>query len=697
VDIAAAIDQAVQDGVDVINLSFSGSTTYIVDPVEISFMFAADAGVFVATSAGNSGPTASTVAHNSPWVTTVAASSHDRSFTRSATLGDGTTFTGPGVGSAVPSAPLVYAGDVGLAGVDPAEAALCFLDSLDPAKVTGKIVACDRGVNGRTDKGLAVQHAGGVGMILMNPTTNSLNADFQAVPSIHVNEVARATILAYIHATGGSPTASLSDSTRVQVEAPAMAAFSSNGPALAGGGDLLKPDITAPGVDVLAAVSPAGDHGNMYDAESGTSMSSPHIAGLAALLIGKHPDWSPMAVKSAMMTTASQTDNLGKPIVGPTGGAATPLNFGAGHVTPSAMFDPGLVYDSDLVDWVRYGCGIGQFQLVFVASVCQSFGSIDPSNLNYPTIAAGDLAGSQTVTRTVTNVTTDAAGIYDVQIQAPKGTTVTVTPSHLVIPPGKSATFAVTITRTTAVLGAYAFGSITWVEKKGNTSPHNHAVRSNIAVRPVALAAPKEVTASSASSVAITVNPGYSGTLNATPRGLAQDADIVGHLVGTNIDFSAAAPAEGPAVMKTTVTVPGGTRLARFATYDADYPAGTDLDLYVYKAGTKTLVGSSGGGTAEEVVTFDGAAAAGSYDVYVVQYALAGGRTEQDVHLHSFVVPTGGATMTVTPATQTVTTAIPATVTAGWSGLTPGVRYLAVVDFDSGAGTIGSTIVAVRG
>ena len=115
-------------------------------------------------------------------------------------------------------------------------------------------------------------------------------------------------------------------------------------------------------------------------------MSSPHIAGLAALLVGKHPDWSPMEVKSAMMTTASQTDNPGKPIVGPDGvHNATPLNFGSGHVTPAQMFDPGLVYDSNLTDWVRYGCGIGQIQLVFAASVCQSFGSIDPSNLNYPT------------------------------------------------------------------------------------------------------------------------------------------------------------------------------------------------------------------------------------------------------------------------------------------------------------------------
>jgi len=696
-DIAAAIDQAVQDGVDVINLSFSGSQTFVVDPVELAFMFAADAGVFAAVSAGNSGPTASTVAHNSPWLTTVAASSHDRSFSRTATLGNGTVLTGPGTGPAVPSAPLVYSSTVGKAGADPTQVTLCFSGTLDPAKVTGKIVACDRGVNARTDKSLAVKQAGGVGMILMNTSPNSLNADFHFVPSIHVSDVDRTTVLNYITSAGAGATASLSASTQVKVEAPAMAAFSSNGPARAGGGDLLKPDITAPGVDVIAAVSPAGDNGNLYDAESGTSMSSPHIAGLAALLVGKNPTWSPTAVRSAMMTTATQTDNAGKPIVGPDGvHNATPLNFGAGHVVPSAMFDPGLVYESDLTDWVRYGCGIGQFQLVFVASVCQAFGSIDPSNLNYPTIAVGDLAGGQTVTRTVTNVMTDAAGIYDVQVNAPAGTTVKVSPTHLVIPPGQSRSFSVTITRTNAPLGQYTFGSITWVEEKGATSPHSHSVRSNIAVRPVALAAPLEIAGSGGSgSAAITVSPGYTGTLNAAPKGLAADTGTSQVLNGVNTNFNTANPQPGPAVLKVTTTVPAGTRLARFATFDADYPAGTDLDVFVYRSGTNQLLGSSAGGTAEEIVTFNNPT--GAYDIYVVQFALAGGATSQTVKEHAFVVPNGttATALTTSPATQSVTTSVSATVNAGWAGLAAGL-YLGVVDFNDGTNAIGSTIVTVR-
>ena len=705
-DIAAAIDDATADGVDVINMSFSGSQSFIIDPVELAFMFAADAGVFTAVSAGNSGPTASTVAHNSPWLTTVAASTHDRSFTRSATLGNGTTFNGPGTGPAVPSSPLVASTSVGLTGEDPEEVRLCFDGTLDPAKVTGKIVACDRGVNARTDKSLAVKNAGGVGMILMNTSANSLNADFHFVPTIHVSEVERATILAYIASAGAGASASLSASTRISVEAPAMAAFSSNGPAIAGGGDLLKPDITAPGVDVIAAVSPVADNGNLYDAESGTSMSSPHIAGIAALLIGKHPDWSPMAVRSAMMTTASQKDNAGNPILGPDGSTnATPLNFGSGHVTPKSAFDPGLVYDSGLTDWVQYGCGIGQFQLVFGTGVCDDFGSIDASNLNYPTLAVGDLAGSQTLTRTVTNVETGHGGpghrhgpgrrhasTYDVNVRAPAGTTVVVTPRKLTLRPGESKSFTVKITRTSASLGAWTFGSLTWNERGAK----GHSVRSNIAIRPVAASAPAEISASGTSgSQAITVMPGYTGTLTTAPHGLAADVKASVSLTGTNTSFNPASPAAGPSVAKVTVNVPAGSRLARFATYDADYASGTDLDLFVYSAGTNTLVGQSAGGTAEESVTL---LASGSYDIYVVLFAQPGGGTGAfTVQQHSFVVPAAASSLTATPASQPVTTAVPATVTVGWSGLTAGILYLGVVDYGDGTNTIGSTVVFVSG
>src|SRR6266511_2389360 len=168
IDLMNAIDDAVADGVDVINYSISGSLGTITDPVEIAFLNAAVAGVFVSASAGNSGPAAGTVAHTAPWETTVAASTHDRSSTKRVTLGNGASYVGAGVGPAMPAAPFMDAANAALAGANPLDAARCFVGSLDPAKVTGKGVLCLRGTNPRTEKSRAVKVAGGVAMILYN-------------------------------------------------------------------------------------------------------------------------------------------------------------------------------------------------------------------------------------------------------------------------------------------------------------------------------------------------------------------------------------------------------------------------------------------------------------------------------------------------------------------------------------------------
>ena len=251
-DSVKAIEDATADGVDVINFSISGSTTSIVNPVELAFLGAADAGVFVAASAGNSGPGASTVAHNGPWVTTVAAGTLDRTGKSSVTLGNGVTYAGVGVGAAVPSSPLVLSTAVAAAGASATDARLCVIGALDPAKATGKIVLCDRGVNARTDKSKEVKRVGGVGMVLANTAPSSLNADLHFVPTVHVDETVGAAIKAYVAGTA-APTASLAKGElEFGVKAPQVASFSSRGPALAGGGDLLKPDIMAPGGEVPA-------------------------------------------------------------------------------------------------------------------------------------------------------------------------------------------------------------------------------------------------------------------------------------------------------------------------------------------------------------------------------------------------------------------------------------------------------------
>ena len=406
VDLLAAIDTAVADGVDVINYSISGTTNNFLDGAEIAFLNATAAGVFVSASAGNSGPGASTVAHPSPWITTVAAETHDRVGAGSATI-DGVVHAGASAGTGSATGTLVTFG------TPASPARLCQLNTLTSA-AAGKIVFCERGVNARVEKSFEVQRVGGIGMILVNPTANSLNADLHFVPSVHLQNDKYATIEA---AALAGKTASITGQILFNQPAPFMAAFSSRGPLIAGAGDLLKPDIGAPGVDVLAAVAPPGQRGREFDLFSGTSMSAPHIAGIAALFKQLHPDWSPMAIKSALMTTA--TDVL-ETFTGTTASDASALRAfaqGAGHVQPNPAMTPGLVFDSNINDWLAFLCGATTGVLPSVCSSLSAAGySFDRSDMNVPSIAIGDLAGVQTVKRKVTNVDDTAADVHRVVV-----------------------------------------------------------------------------------------------------------------------------------------------------------------------------------------------------------------------------------------------------------------------------------------
>ncbi|MBB5871148.1 subtilisin family serine protease [Allocatelliglobosispora scoriae] len=677
--IVQAINDAVADGVDVINYSISGSTDDIVGPDEAAFRNAAAAGVFVSTSAGNNGDNGpSTVAHNAPWTMTVAASTHDRGNQKTVTLGNGSSYTGVGVvPGAVASTGLVDSEFIPAAGQTAANARLCMPGSIDPALAAGKIVICTRGVNARVEKSAVVGAAGGVGTILVNPAVQSLNGDFHAVPTVHLGPVEGNAIKAYAAGAGASATASFSITDPTPVVAPTMAGFSSYGPAVAGGGDLLKPDITAPGVDIIAAVSPA-EGGNNFDALSGTSMSAPHVSGIAALLMSKHPLWTPMIVKSAIMTTAYQTDNQGAPIQRPPT-VANPLNYGAGHISPAASFDPGLVYTSGPKDWDAYACAIGQIP----ASGCASVPVIDPSDLNYPSIAVGDLTGSQKIKRTVTNVTLLPA-IYKATAVAPPGFTVKVTPSTLVLLPLQSQAFTVEITRTTAAQHAWAFGSLTW----NQTALGTHSVRSPIAVRPVPLAAPTELV-TSGSGTTVKVKGGFAGTLTTTVAGLVPATITGGVLDPDGPDFNTNAPAASSRTAKVTITVPAGG-LGRVGTYDADYMGGTDIDVFTYLAGTATTAGQSAGGTAQEIVTLG----PGSYDIY---YSLFDAAAPTTIKGHSFVLDgTAAGNFTATPASAPITVNGTVTLTVAWTGLTPGTRYLGTLSYGDGTSVVGSTIVTVN-
>ena len=667
-DLTAAIDQAVADGVDVINYSISGSLTNFLDPVMVSYLYAARAGIFVSCSAGNSGPTTATVAHPGPWVTTVAAGTHNRSGDGSVTLGNGVTYYGASLATALGPLPLIDSTAAGLPGADPTQVALCYstLDTggvpvLDPALVAGKIVVCDRGVTARVNKSVAVMQAGGVGMILVNTSASSINADLHYVPTVHLQNTDHAAVKAYA-ATAGA-TATINPATVIYTApAPYTASFSSRGPLQAGGGDLLKPDVMAPGQDILASVSPASGAGLSFNVYSGTSMSAPHVAGVAALLKQAHPDWSVMMIKSALMTSAYDV------LDGPNTNPLVIFRQGAGHIQPNGAADPGLVFNTGWNDWLAFLCGTttGVSQATCTALVGMGY-SLDPSDLNVASIAIGALAGMQTVTRKVTNVGTGSA-TYNASVAGMTGITVAVTPSTLTLGPGQSGTFTVTFTRTTADLNIYTGGQLTW-------SDGSHSVRIPLVVQPVALAAPAQVSGNG-SPISYNVAFGYSGPFTADPRGLIPATTFTGSVnTGASVSYD--------------VVVPAGTTYARFSLFDANTTPGSDLDLYVYRGTTQ--VGASGGGTSAEEVNLLNPTAA-TYTVYVDGYATANPST---FTLFTWVLGSADAgNMTVTaPASAVLGNT--GTINLTFSGLLAGTKYLGSVAYGGATGMPNPTIVWV--
>jgi subtilisin family serine protease len=676
-DSVAAIDQAVVDGVDVINYSVSGSRVNFRDPVEIAFLFAADAGVFVAASAGNAGPAVSTVAHPGPWLTTVAAGTHNRNGVSSTTLGNGSSYSGASFATALAAHPLVDSANVAAAGANLTEAELCYPGALDAAAVAGKVVLCKRGVIALVEKSRAVAEAGGAGMLLYNDPAGATNtlALFHSVPSVHLVAASGLAIKSYIAAAGGAATASIDAATVLFNEpAPFTANFSSRGPLQAGAGSLLKPDLIAPGQDILAAVAPPGNSGKAFDLYSGTSMSSPHVAGLAALFKQKYPSWSPMAIKSALMTTGYDVLDGGTPA--PNTNPVLIFRQGAGHVDPPKALDPGLVFDAGYDDWLGFLCGT---QLP--ASFCTSAGIpvLHPSDLNVASIAIGAMAGVQTVTRRVTNVT-GAATSFSASHTGMTGFDVTISPASLNLAPGATAEFTVTFLRTTAALNAYTGGQLRWTDG-------TRTVRIPMVVRPVALAAPAEVSGS------YEVTFGFTGPFTATPRGLVP-SEVTDGVVSQDPDQTFS-PADPTGTVMIPVIIPAGSTYARFALFDEDVTPGSDIDLYVYQGAS--LVGASTTATSTEVVSFAFANPTGGplpLTVYVHGWGVAGG-TSTPFKLHQWSLGTTAAGNMSVTAPDTATIGTTGTIGLGFDGLEAGVKYLGSVAYGGAPGLPAPTIVRI--
>lgn len=721
-DGVAGIEQAVRDGVNVLNYSIgpgAGGGSFD-DPIEVAFLGASSAGVFVSASAGNSGPTSTTpapVSHISPWLTTVGNSTHNRSYVATVTLGNGAKVDGASSNAMTPSAPMILAKDAGLAGVDPANLNLlrCFGGTddvaplLDPAKVTGKVLVCDRGANVLVNKSANAKTAGAVGVIIANVpggATTILN-QAHSVSTIHITKEDGAIVKSYAAASGAASTAALGDLRAVfdpNVPAPVMNGSSSRGPNVANA-NILKPDVTAPGTDILAAVTADLTHAQRdavagggvapvtdWAFYTGTSMASPHVAGVAALLKQRHPDWTPAAIKSALMTTAYDTksDGLNGPVFWDTTARTTgtlPWGQGAGHIAPTPAADPGLVYDATEIDYARFLCGLNAG--VYTAATCQAIGTVQPYNLNLASLTAANVLGSLTMTRKVTNVGSTTA-TYTAQANLP-GYTVDVQPAVLTLAAGAKGSFTVKLTRTNAPIDTWVYGALVW-------SDGTHTVRSPLTARGSALAAPGRVSSEAASgSKILTVGTGFAGTLGSVKGGLIP-ATIDSRAVG-QADVSAdtnhlCAAGGAPGVNVHTVVIPSGALVARFATYDADTTGHglSDLDLVVLKDGA--VVGSSGGSSANEQVQLI-KPAAGTYSVCVVGYAPVDGQANYS--LNSWVITpatVGGNFKAMMPSAATVGGT--ASVGLSWSGLALGKRHLGAVQYLLNGSYQGTTMVEVN-
>ncbi|KAK2965208.1 hypothetical protein RJ640_019963 [Escallonia rubra] len=457
-DILAAFDKAVEDGVDVISISVGGgSGRYNLDPLAIGSFAAMEKGILVSASAGNEGPGKMTVINIAPWITTVGASTIDRNFPADIILGDGTVITGASLyrGDPLPEGTyfrLVYAENASFnrSGGRSFSAATCMPNSLDKELVRGKIVVCERGGVPRVAKGVVVKEAGGVGLIVANvaPSGEGLVADPHIIPAVAITESAAHRLLGYIKSSTNSRATMVFRETHNGAKpAPVVASFSSRGPSDASV-YVLKPDVIAPGVNILAAwpdnVAPSQQSSDTRRTEfnilSGTSMSCPHVSGLLALLKGAHPDWSPAMIKSALMTTAYARDQDGDLILDENNyNASTVWDIGAGHVDPEKAVDPGLVYDLTVEDYLNFLCASDYSrhairQIAGRAVACEKT-QYEKSDINYPAIsvtfdASGTSKMEAVVTRTVTHVSKEAS-IYSVTVTNPKGAVVTVDPPKM--------------------------------------------------------------------------------------------------------------------------------------------------------------------------------------------------------------------------------------------------------------------------
>ncbi|XP_030471883.1 subtilisin-like protease SBT3.18 [Syzygium oleosum] len=491
-DILAAFEGALKDGVHIISASISTTIGQLLPffnwSADIGSFHAMQKGVTVVFSAGNYeySPDPSRVKNVAPWSISVAASTIDRSFPTQMVFDNNLTVMGQSMITTEVYALLIDAGLFFSNGA-------CLREGWNNRPAAGKVILCfsTMGFITSAEAAAAVKKAGGSGLIFVEPLGRQVPY-VDVVPTVYIDIYQGTKLLHYLGSSEWLPTVKITPAKSLvgKVPAPEVAFFSCRGPS-ALSPDILKPDLSAPGVNILAAwppktpptLSPSDKRSVNWSFQSGTSMSCPHVTGTAALVKSAHPDWSPAAIRSALMTTAYTKDTKSEYFL--SGGStkpSDPFDIGAGHINPTKAIDPGLVYDMKAGDYVIFLCNIGYTQEQIAKVVRPGTNHTCPrvhtsnSNLNYPSITVSDLQTTMTIRRTVRNVGWNRNAVYTPRVVSPSGVDVAIWPRLLVFSHYKDEnTYYVTLNPRKKSEGRYDFGEVVW-------SDGFHTVRSPLTV-----------------------------------------------------------------------------------------------------------------------------------------------------------------------------------------------------------------------
>ncbi|XP_062224864.1 subtilisin-like protease SBT2.5 [Phragmites australis] len=534
-DVIAAVDQAVEDGVNVISLSMgpssvsSGPASFL-NMLETQLLLATKAGVSVIQAVGNGGPDENSVVSFSPWILSVAASTTDRKYRKSIIIGNGQVFSCGALSPPTPGKtmyPLAWADDVSIENSTDGSA-----DCQDPKVfiehlVQGKVIICmfvsSNYFEGDSLAGIVdtIQKIGAAGVIVTDRYSGDVDIEYEpafptTIPSaIVLNGADMRALLRYYNnntvrdedgkIVSFGATVRILEGRRATYtgEAPVVADYSSRGPDVENAqmqpAEVLKPNVMAPGHHIWGAWSPTSHampeiQGENYALLSGTSMATPHVAGVAALIKQRHPTWSPAMIMSAIMTTADVTDRSGRPLMARRDAGvvepATPFDMGAGAINAASALDPGLVFDAGYRDYLQFLCAVPGVDeaavLRAVGAPCPSppprVGSRWCSDLNAPSVTVASLVGSRRVDRRVTSVGAENE-TYMAYVRAPDGVAVRVSPNEFAIAPGATRALRIVLS-TTAPGNAFSFGEVVLKSDK------KHSVRIPLAVYPAAALGP---------------------------------------------------------------------------------------------------------------------------------------------------------------------------------------------------------------